>query len=746
MDQLGSSKTLSIFLLAFIFLCGCTVPDRVNHRNSSANANSIDTDAAAFKSFTSTNSGLQSKIQANTTAQMVLMQQVDDAHEKLRETYFGYSMDDKTWLNMVAGMWKDFGLATNIDINRFEVAKTPADLKNLEPDISNMNILVTNQIVMRIRKIQAIGKVLQALSEGQAALAKQAANQAATNLATLTNLLVNASQLSNTNKNTSTNNSSIANMLLLLQSEVIGAGRQWSQNEEVKSNATALQKLILAQAENSRDPASAYALVAIIGTGLGSNDMVSLDNFITNLQARIISDLPTNNISPHAGASNSSVVMEDSMDFKSHLVMALTTTTPPRSGAPIESASPTTSSSADNYEQAFSNSWNSAYQLVLSLKNDNAIYQKSLLVARLSINTKTANANAENSLSTIAKNIPLAAESIASSANDLQVSLNNFGNILQDTNAIAEFTGLFSSNGGDSSQLLPLLLNAASMNPNVNQFLNQGLLQNTNLVNQWMQIGKDIQGESLAAGARLMQFFYDLSQLQTSLYKENARHYAALGGIGTKEIQRWDWIGDVYDKIALLYHVNWTNQMIGDNAYNNCLFMDSPAINSFQDYYMSDVTNVQPSAFERGYTNVWKGVRILPTVLPTDQIIPSIRILAENAYEHQTASPSTYDPIGLYAQISHSRLNQAIELILRSDFIINYNKQQADVLHRLLLGEIKDHANIVDSIILSTYEANIQLQIGDSKAFHDTGITDADLQMALQTIQAGFIGLIYSKQ
>jgi hypothetical protein len=753
-----SLARVCLFTLTLVVVSGCRIPDRISHFNNPENAASIDSDTLAFRSFTGTNGGLQSKIQGNNTAQLMLMQQVDDAHEKLRETSFVKNRGDKSWLSLKAEMWKAFGLAANIDINTFEQAKTASDLIQFEPDVASMDVLVTNQIAARMRKIQAIGKVLQALAEGQAALAKQAAKQASNNFVSLTNLLQKAQQLSSgTNTpppivagETSTNNYSIANMLLLLQSEVIAAGKQWSQNDSIKTNATSLQKLILQQAENSRDPASAYALVAIIGTGLGSNDMASLDNFLTNLQAKIVSDLPTNKVDrvvaavPHNPSGDSMDAIKQ--ELVSMLTQPLNATTSNSSPPPV--ANP--QSSPTYYEDAFNNSWSSAYQLVLSLTNHltsspGSLFKKSS-IAKLSPSTINANASQNNSLLAIAGAIPAAAESISSAAQSLQFSLGGFQNILQDTNAIRQFTSLFSSGSSNYSQVLPLLLNTSSLDPRVGAFLNQSILQNTNLVNQWVKIGKDIQSQSLAAGARVMQYFYDLSKTQTSLYEENARHYTVLGGIGTKEIQRWDWIGDVYQRIKYIYQVNWTNQITGDVTDANYLFMDSPAISLFQDYYVNNATNLQPSAVNRGYTNVWNGVRILPAVLPTDRIIPSIRILSENAYEHQTASPSRYDPIGLYAQISVYRLKQAIELVLSSDFLINYNKEQASVLDRLLLGEIKDHSSIVDSIVLATYEADIRLQLGDSQAFHDTGITDADLQLVFQTLQAGFVGWIATKQ
>jgi hypothetical protein len=286
----------------------------------------------------------------------------------------------------------------------------------------------------------------------------------------------------------------------------------------------------------------------------------------------------------------------------------------------------------------------------------------------------------------------------------------------------------------------------SSLDPTASHLLNESILQNTNLVKQWVKIGRDIQSQSLAAGARVLQYFYELSQTEVSLYQENARHYTSLGAIGTKEIKRWDWLADIYQALMPNYQINWTNQLTGDMRGATLLFLDAPAISTFEVYYTNTLGKVQPSAVNRGYTNQWKGSRMFPAVLPTDRILPTIRILAENAYEHQTASPSLYDPIGLYAQISGNRLKKALELVLSTDFMLNYNKQQAAVLHRLLVGEIEEHSNNIDYIVLSTYEADISLHLGDSRAFHDTGITDTDLQLVIQTLQAGFVGWISAKQ
>jgi hypothetical protein len=254
----------------------------------------------------------------------------------------------------------------------------------------------------------------------------------------------------------------------------------------------------------------------------------------------------------------------------------------------------------------------------------------------------------------------------------------------------------------------------------------------------------DINSEKAAATSRLLSYFAQLAQTQASLYEENARHYTVLGAIAAREIQRWAWIEDVYNRNARLYMPftgqDWT-PVFQDNwplPRTNVLFLSSTTIKAFPSFYNVDfhgttLTNAPTNALD------------LPDIQENDRILPSLQLLAEAAKNLQKGSPGSMDPLGLRHELAQARLNQGIEVLLDSDFLINYNIRQADSLNVMLVNEMKEHSVTLDGLELQPAEANIRLQLADSVAFHSTGITDADIQWIVSTLGAGPVGYIAAK-
>lgn len=804
--------------LAFLSLLSMAFAGCAFHFNSPTNAQAINTDVNSFNAFTGTNSGLLPKVQDNINAQLSLIQTVDTSSEKLNEVGFGTAQAYQSWISIRAQMWKDFGILTNTA--DYDKANDLNDLKGIEADLTARDNETKAKIDLRIKKVQAIAKLLQTLANGQAALAKLAAAQASTNLTALTNLQAklqtsatgtNAAPTTNavpgtnvaavtnagavTNKSTevqstkpatakvqmmfaneflqtvnqtngvvSTNYQEAVNQLQLIQSDIISAGEQMAADKSIKTNATALEKIILQQAKDSKDPASVYALVAVIGSGLSSQDMALLDNFITNLQARIVetyTNLPTSGTASlettNASSTSSNIRISSQFELRTHLLGKLRFFA--ENGT---NSSPTETSSTTNYLNAFTNSFPIAYQLILAITNDytqstnfrnwfaRSLLQQTNVEARQE-NSAVTNAqnlllsaftNVENTLPTIASDLPTISSALSDAAQSFQVNLGGFQDILQNTNLMTTIAnGL--KNGVNTTNVLSLLLGSANLDPKVAS----ALTQDAGLIDAWGQVAKSIQADQLAATARLLNFFYKIQEAQTSLYQENARHYNAINAIGAKELTRWAWIRDLYQTNSELNEAVLDPTNVQSSAASP-LFMDTDSINAFQDYYTNSVAPVPPIFAERGYTNtIWQNQRIFPPVMPTDKVLPSIRLLAENANSYQASSPSIYDPTGQYTQASLNRLDEAIELILNYDFIINYNRQQADTLHRILIGEIDTHSVNVDTIAMSTYEANIALQLGNSQAFHNGGLTQSEMQLAIQTlIQTGLLSYIGAKQ
>jgi hypothetical protein len=68
---------------------------------------------------------------------------------------------------------------------------------------------------------------------------------------------------------------------------VTRVGKEESKNNQARKQAEELQQALLERANESRDPSSIYALVAIVGTGLDSDSLTKLESFHSKLAERL---------------------------------------------------------------------------------------------------------------------------------------------------------------------------------------------------------------------------------------------------------------------------------------------------------------------------------------------------------------------------------------------------------------------------------------------------------------------------
>src|SRR5262249_30054492 len=66
---------------------------------------------------------------------------------------------------------------------------------------------------------------------------------------------------------------------------IVDTGNYLRTNEEFRASLSAFQRSVLDEANGSRDPASAYALVALTQRGLRDKDLVLLDRFLEHLSS-----------------------------------------------------------------------------------------------------------------------------------------------------------------------------------------------------------------------------------------------------------------------------------------------------------------------------------------------------------------------------------------------------------------------------------------------------------------------------
>ncbi|MDB5553455.1 MAG: hypothetical protein JWL86_3439 [Rhizobium sp.] len=127
-----------------------------------------------------------------------------------------------------------------------------------------------------------------------------------------------------------------------------------------------------------------------------------------------------------------------------------------------------------------------------------------------------------------------------------------------------------------------------------------------------------------------------------------------------------------------------------------------------------------------------------PVFTPANQIVHSIRLLAETAQAWQFASPRL-DPNGDNTRGSFERLRNAMEIINGQLLMISVNERFSLENGLVLRTEIQEHDLHLDSIVARTREAGMRLGLRDLLAFHSSGITDADIQAAIGIIQQAIL-------
>ncbi len=149
--------------------------------------------------------------------------------------------------------------------------------------LEDVQATLDNNLTNRIWKVQAIGKILLALTDGQKALVAEAAQK----VGNATNALVNATNKAS--KITATPISlNLSDLLSYFQTALITSGEQYRSNAILNSSATDLENQILKEVTASRDPASTYALAAVVGTGLDETSFTNLDLFLSYLSEGLI--------------------------------------------------------------------------------------------------------------------------------------------------------------------------------------------------------------------------------------------------------------------------------------------------------------------------------------------------------------------------------------------------------------------------------------------------------------------------
>jgi hypothetical protein len=118
---------------------------------------------------------------------------------------------------------------------------------------------------------------------------------------------------------------------------------------------------------------------------------------------------------------------------------------------------------------------------------------------------------------------------------------------------------------------------------------------------------------------------------------------------------------------------------------------------------------------------------------------------AEAPLAHRpTSQPS--DPLADAVVIANTRLFKAIQTVTGHVLILSINERMSEDNAIRLRTEIAEHDVQLDSLDARVKEAGYRLTLGDLKAFHSSGVNDADIQTAQTVVEGGLLTWIGAKQ
>src|SRR6185437_2465793 len=93
-----------------------------------------------------------------------------------------------------------------------------------------------------------------------------------------------------------------------------------------------------------------------------------------------------------------------------------------------------------------------------------------------------------------------------------------------------------------------------------------------------------------------------------------------------------------------------------------------------------------------------------------------------------------------HLDISDERLYLAVRTIQGFLVMASINRNRSEENAIRLKTELATHDNQLDDFHARVEESGLRLTLGNVKAFHDDGITDADIQAVLQAISDVYLG------
>lgn len=290
--------------------------DRVNHLNNPANARKADETAATFKKGVAF---LDGQLDKNLEARRALETAVNAAQNKVDDTAMAALTTEMTWVRLRHRLAEDLGLreelAAYLDENGQPIGGVDANGRAVNG--FDLNEELARRIALRQVRVTAIASVLTLMADAQSALIEQAAddverarkdleavNAAATRPAVSEPPAVPAEVDAGDDAGTATPKEVAARRAAedrrrdKIRSDRVkwfrevagalaGAADTVRKRDDLIARATQRQLDVLSAIERSRDPESASALAAVIGTGLDDRSFELLDAYLAELQKRL---------------------------------------------------------------------------------------------------------------------------------------------------------------------------------------------------------------------------------------------------------------------------------------------------------------------------------------------------------------------------------------------------------------------------------------------------------------------------
>jgi len=260
--------------------------DRLNHLHNDTNQKLAEDSLDGFGKFTSQQDGLAATLAKNLEARRQLETTVSKAKNALDDVRRAFLTTDITWDGLRRRLFLELGL--------------PRELVNAQ-DLDEGNHELSERIHVRETLVAAVAKDIELLGKLEHSILEQAkadAKRAQDDL--------NGAQKEADTKGTPVGDVPIPdattaadrkkldqlrcqriNWALGVVQAFRDAGQQLKENDALRAKAGTIQGKLLDEIQASRDPAGAYAIVALLGTGLGEDDFVVLEGYLGFLDAKL---------------------------------------------------------------------------------------------------------------------------------------------------------------------------------------------------------------------------------------------------------------------------------------------------------------------------------------------------------------------------------------------------------------------------------------------------------------------------